>query len=183
MPIEPILPGPPSFTVQQARRAVAALVKAAAPNARVYAEWVLKSQAYLGGDVADLLGDKDKPDAGKVHCWMVGVESFDFVRGPGDQPPVIGGKEIDWLYDLAVWGFFDYAIGTSEATSQDLVDAEVQKVAATLFVNEFLALGPTQGLREVGPLSFPSIDVHPFGEGHDVHVAQGKMRIRIQQTF
>lgn len=181
MPI--VVPEPPSFTVEAARRALKLLIAEAAPKARVYQSWVLKSQAYLGGDVADLYGIED--DAQKVHAWMVGVETFDFVRGAGNEPPAIGGLEIDWLYDLAVWGFFDYKLGTTEADSQDLVDREVQKVAATIFANKWLGLedGPVPGLREVQPLWFPSIDVHPFGDGRDVHVAQGKMRIRIQQTF
>ena len=175
------MPEPPSFSIQDARRQLKLLIEAAAPKARVYRSWVLKSQAYLGGDVADLLGTGD--DANKVHAWMVGIESVDFVRDRDGNLPVVGGKEVDWFYELAVWGFFDYELGTSEEDSLDRVDAETNLVAATIFANEFLGLGPQPGLREVQGLWFPSIDVHPFGEGRDVHVAQGKMRIRIQQTF
>lgn len=179
----PIVPPPPNFAIKAARRQLKVLIEAAAPAARVYATWVLKSQAYLGGDVSDLLGKKDGADKDIVHAWMIGVETLDFVRGRDGEPPVIGGQEIDWIYDLAVWGFFDYKLGTSEASGQDEVDDETSLVAATVFVNKWLGLDPVAGLREVRPLWFPSIDVHPFGEGRDVVVAQGKMQIRIQQTF
>ena len=177
MPI--VVPSAPAFTECDARVAIAEMIKAAAPNATVEHSWVLKTD--LTGGVSALLGKN--ADASKVHAWMIGVESFDFIKNSNGDPPVIGGQQIDWLYSLAVWGFFDYFLGTDTADSAKIVGAETELVAATIFANKWLGLDNPNGLREVKPLAFTSIDVHSFGDGQDVHVAQGTMQIRIMRTI
>lgn len=180
MPI--VVPAPPDFKIGTARRALKDILEAVAPTATVHKSWCFKVDAAgRVADVAALLGKKTTADEDVVHCWMIGIEGDDFVRDSQGNLPVVGGNEIDYLYNLAVWGFFDFMLGTEARDSQDIVEEESELAKATVLANPWLGLDNPAGLREVKPLYFPTIDVHPFPDGRDVHVAQGTMQIRIQR--
>lgn len=160
------------------------MLEAVSANATVHKSWQFKvDSAGRVTNISALLGKKTTTSAEVVHCWMIGVEGDDFVRDGNGNLPVIGGGEADRIYNLAIWGFFDFALGTAERDSQDIVDDETEAAESIVLANAWLGLDNPEGLREVRPLSFPTIDVHPFGDGHDVHVAQGAMQIRIQRNF
>jgi hypothetical protein len=179
-----VVPAPLEFEISDARRALKTMLEAIAPHATVHHSWQFRvDTAGRVTNIAALLGKKQTADEKVVHCWMIGVEGDDYVRDAQNNLPIVGADQIEYLYNLAVWGFFDFALGTSTSDSQDIVDRETELAKAIVVLNlKDLGLDNPVGLREVKPLYFPTIDVHPFGDGRDVHVAQGAMQIRIERT-
>lgn len=166
----------PALPWAHVRKALACCVQKAAPNARVHDVWKLSFDLSKN---AALLKGVEGPDLKKVHAWMVGIAASDFVKGQSGQPTIIGRDGFQWLLTFSVWGFIGYQL----AGSTDVIEAEARKVSATVFMTRGLALKQPQALREVKPLEYASIDVHPFAEGYDVHVAQGRMTVVIDENI
>lgn len=170
--------GDPVLPWSHVRRAIAACVQAAAPNARVHDVWKLGFN--LTKNVA-LLKGVEGVDLAKVHAWIVGIAASDFEKGANGQPTLIGRNGFKWEITFAVWGFIGYQL----AGSTDVIELEARKVSATVFTTRGLALKQpgVQALHQVRPLEYASIDVHPFDEGYDVHVAQGRMSVIIDENL
>ena len=169
-----ILPTYPSPVPKwgEIRRGVKRCIKAGAPTARVYSRWPLK---YDIGQTIKLL--KSTSDE-RIHSWMISVAS----ATPSQYK--IGGHVVEWNITLRIWGFMGYAFGTDDANTQDVIENEAKYIGDILFLNRsHLGLENSEGLSEVGFLVFEDIDVHGFGEGVDVHVAQGSLTFRLSEQL
>ena len=175
MPLpDPIVPaGAPLVSWTKLREAVGRCVAAAAPLARTHNEWKLSFDMTKNVSLLTVLAAN--AHQGEVHSWMVGIANAE------PTPNAIGGAGFEFFIDFAIWGFMGYSLSDGSATLED----EARLVAATLWASKKvgLTLEDPRGLREVHPLRFGSIDVHPFTEGVDVWVAQGSMRTRIEDIF
>jgi len=168
-------------TWEDVRKAIAAITKAAAPDARVHEVWKLSFD--LTKNVA-LLKGLEGPDLSKVHSWMVGVAIAGHATVQSGassipHPTVVGRNAGEWVLTYAVWGF----LGASIADSTRRLEREAAKVSDSIALTRGLALTSPQLLREVGTLDYESLDVHPFEGGYDVHVAQGRLLVRIENGF
>lgn len=185
-----VIPRPPALPFYRVREAIARLIRAVAPAARVNDEWLLKFDltASVAPITVQTVEDAADPrDLSHVHSWMVGVDAIDYVRLENGQVMQVGGGEYDYNVTFAVWGFFDYQlareINGQQVSSQRVAEEEVDLVAAVVAANQTLALDDDTGLRSVGVLSFSPLDVVSFSDGVDVHVAQGSMVVRIERVL
>lgn len=154
------------------RLALKNCIEAVAPNARVYSSWPLK---YDIGETISLL--KSDAENGRVHAWMISISEAE----PIDRKA--GGRNLEWILNVRIWGFLGYQMTHDDATQTEL-ENEAKKVAQIIYLNDkHLGMDDTQGLKKVDMLVFDDIDVHAFGSGSDVHVAQGNLTITISETF
>lgn len=153
------------------RKALRTCILLVAPNARVYSSWPLK---YDIKQTINLL--QSQSDNNKVHCWMISISETD------PEAPKAGGYYLEWEINVRIWGFVGYGFTHDDAT-QSIIEDEVKKITQVLYLNQkHLGMDISEGL-EVGLLKFNDIDVHAFGSGADVHVAQGNMKITIREQF
>lgn len=155
------------------RQGIKLCIQAGAPNAIVYSRWPLK---FSVGDTVELL--KSNRDNDRVHAWIVGVET----ASPADRKA--GGNALEWDLKLRIWGFVGYEYGQDDDTTQDIIENEARLITSILYLNrKNLGMDDIRGLKDVGLLSFTDIDVHGFGSGDDVHVAQGTLSITLSENF
>lgn len=151
------------------RKGLKACIQAVAPTARVYSRWPLK---YDIGQTINLLASSK--DNKRVHAWIIGISRAE------PYSDKIGGYALQWELNVRIWGFVGYVDGADDNSTQDILEEEARKVAQVIFLNQkHLAMNSTAGLKDVGYLIFEDIDVHGFGSGDDVHVAQGNLTIRL----
>lgn len=174
-------PGAAQIGWPAVRKAVAAVIKAASPNARVHDNWKLFFD--LGKTTAMLIVQAENAEKGKIHAWMLQVNSATVPRNASGDVPFVGGGRWDWSLNLDVWGFFDYALSTTAASSQDTFETELELVAAFFQANPQLDDSLGLGLRNVFPLEFAPIELAGFADGRDAHVAQGRLRIDVARTL
>lgn len=153
------------------RLALKDIVQAAAPSARVWSRWALKYD--LEQTVGLLTAQSDQ-----IHSWMLSVD-----RVTTDAPKA-GGGEFEYNLRIRIWGFLEQVMGDDETNSQNDFENEVDDVIAYLQANRLNRLGISESegggyIRDVGFPTFEPIEVHGFGDGIDVHVAQGSLDIRV----
>lgn len=135
----------------------------------VYASWPLK---YDIGETINLISSKD----GKVHAWMISINEAD----PQDRKA--GGYSLEWDLNVRIWGFLGYD-STYSGDTQDTLEKELRKITFITYANaKHFGMANTQGLETDGLISWEDIDVHAFGSGDDVHVAQGSLKVKLK-TF
>jgi hypothetical protein len=171
MPVQPASARQISWS--KIRHGIKDTITLAAPNARVHSRWAL--QFDLESTIAMIRNDSDI-----IHSWMV------MVKKPSADIAKVGGTEYETTLDFKIWGMMGYDYGDDSSNSQDAFEDEVDDVIATLRANSNVknAFGLTnadgvQAIREVIIPSEFDLDVMGFGEGHDVHVAQGILQVRI----
>lgn len=155
------------------RKGIADCIKAAAPTARVHPRWAMR------WDLQSTIAMIKEQSSGKIHSWMVSVKK------PTAEIVKVGGTEYQYTLNIRIWGLMQYDYGTDSSNSQDAFEDEVDDVIATLKANaDANCLGITNStqraaVREVIIPSEFDMDVVGFGEGYDIHVAQGFMDVRI----
>jgi hypothetical protein len=179
MPI--VAPGAAQIAWKDIRKAVAAIIRAASPNARVHDNWKLFFD--LGKTTSGLIVVAENPEKGKIHSWMIQVNNATVPRNPSGDVPFVGGGRWDWSLQLDVWGFYDYALSSTASSSQDIFETELELVGAYFQANPMLDESLGLGLRNVFPLEFAPIELAGFADGRDAHVAQGRMRIDVARTL
>lgn len=157
---------------QDIRVGIKNCIKAVVSNAIVYSSWPLK---YDIGKTINLL--KSDNDSGKVHAWIVGINKAIPYYDKS------GGKGIEWELDVRVWGFLGYAQVYTDST-QHTIESEIRAITKVVMANaKHLGMNNTQGLVTDGLIDWNDIDVHAFGSGADVHVAQGLLKVKIREHF
>lgn len=153
------------------RKALRRCILEVSPNARVYSSWPLK---YDIKQTINLL--QSEAEGNKIHCWMISINKAEPLAEKA------GGYFLKWELNVRIWGFAGYKFDHDD-TTQDLIEREARKISQIIYLNQVhLGMDLAQGL-EVGMLVFEDIDVHAFGSGADVHVAQGNLRITTNETF
>lgn len=142
-----------TYTDQQVREAIEAVVQAAAPNAVIYNWWILGANP---GMWAAML--KSPSDGGRVHGYV-------FTR-VGDVGREVGMRCVEhtWTYDL--WGFHHYATGNKTANTDFDFITELDAIAAGF---DNVAALPAQ-LKRREPLNW-DVDLNVYG-GELLHFAR-----------
>jgi hypothetical protein len=116
----------------------------------------------------------------EIHSWMVTVEEVN----PDVQKT--GGTEYETVLNIKIWGFLSYDYGNDDTNSQDTFEDEVDDVIATLKAQGkapyMFGISSNDGVEAIKDLVLPDsfkLDVMGFGEGYDIHVAQGIIQVRI----
>lgn len=167
-----IVPPPRKISWSRIRLAVAEIIRAAAPSARVWSRWALK---YDMEQTVALIQNQDDI----IHSWMISVYRVE----PNEVKA--GGDEYEYILRVRIWGFLEQQMGDDLTNSQNDFEDEVDDVIAYLRANRKNRFGiaESEGGRYIKDLSglpvFEPIEVHGFGSGVDVHVAQGTMDFRI----
>lgn len=147
-------------------------IKEVVDKAVIYSSWPLK---YDIGQTIKLL--TSKADGGKVHAWMISINRAE----PDDVKA--GGYNLEWELNVRIWGFLGYE-KTYEDTTQDTIEKEVRAITQVLYANrKHLGLNDTSALKNVELITWEDIDVQAFGSGDDVHVAQGNLKITLQEFY
>jgi hypothetical protein len=156
------------------RQGLARLVSYVTPYAKVYDRWPLKFEL---GATAELLKSTSVQDGGRIHAWIIGVQS----AIPNTDR--VGGTAIFWDLTIRVWGFIGYQYGVDSDNPQNTLETECRKLSQIVFMNrDHLTLDNTQALKEVGFLEFPEIEAHGFGRD-DIIVAQGEVMIKLKEVL
>jgi hypothetical protein len=135
------------------RNAIAARIKATAPTAVVIPRDVVNA---LDGTWLSLLED----DNGKVHGWVVTLESMPLTEDRGDSAE----------YDLrfSVWRFLDYDTGDDAANSED--QGSVERAAVVTAFARRSTLPAV--LSNCSPLEFGRTAIRYVGD-KCVHIDEG----------
>lgn len=144
-------------------------IKQVINDAVVYSSWPLK---YDIGQTVRLLTHKD---SGKVHAWMISInraEAKDRAMGKGG---------IIWDLNVRIWGMLGYD-STYSGDTQDTIEKEVRAITQVLVANyNHFGLAETSAFKTTGYVDWTDIDVHGFGDNSDVHVAQGNLKIQLNE--
>lgn len=180
------------FNWKQARTNLAALLTAAAPLAKVHAEWKLEFDpaTSLGKITALLKGLTDHENI--VHSWMIGLAGVEPITGESGDDTYIGGVTSEYYLDFAVWGFFDYkgwlsniaGTGLADSESENAVQAaenESRRVLAYVRANPSLADSGASAIAQ--PFRVENQDIQGFSGGSLVFVVQGALRVRVRESF
>lgn len=144
----------------QIRSTLRTLVQDAAPTAIVFPRWEL---GYNPVEWPGLIRSSNDND--RAHGWVITRRAIDAEKN-GQRCP-----KRDYVY--AVWGFHYYLTGDDATNSEDLFQAEVDAVCATLDTDLKTA---HPELRLIEPIGF-QLDLYGFG-GELLHVAQGRLVVQ-----
>ena len=147
-----------TLTDEQVRAAIAAVIKAAQPDAAVY------SWNALGHRLHEWPAMFRTADDATVHGWIVkrsGVQSE--WKGNG------GRVRQTWAYD--VWGFYGFRPGKSGDNSDEEFAAIIDAVADGIRLSGKLGLDEVEDLQ---PLQYALISTIDCGE-ETLHFAQGRL--------
>ncbi len=148
---------------------------------RVYPNWIYKIDVQtLLGKVTAAMKMTDGNDAGKIHCWTIGIADAKYVKNQQGVPDLIGAFQWKWNIVLDIWGFFSYD-GTKE--QQQAAENEARLISAFLWRNSINIVAGVPGLSRIGPLEFGGVQPTPFSDGSDVIVASGSMPIEISEAM
>lgn len=157
---------------QDLRIAIKGCIEAVAPKANVFSDWPLKYD--IGMTKKLLISTKD---SNKVHAWLISINSAE----PYDEKA--GGYNLHWDLNVRIWGFVGYT-GEHDETVQNTIEEESRAISQIIYLNQkHLGLTDTSALKKVGYLIWDDIDVHAFGSGDDIHVAQGNLSVTLSEGF
>jgi hypothetical protein len=164
MPV--IVPAERKISWSEIRKGIKAVIRAAAPTARVHNRWGLKYD--ITSTISKLISESDP---NKLHAWMIKI------REVTPQQPKVGGGETVYPLIIDVWGFMSYNFGTDESNSQDAFEDECDDVIAYLDANRLDAFGVApekrKYFRDMNIEENWDIDIASFGKGYDVHICKG----------
>jgi hypothetical protein len=157
------------------RRGIKDTIEAAASSdATVHSRWAMR---YSIEDTVAMIQAND--DSENIHSWMLSV------LNPNPDVQKTGGGEFEYTLEIRVWGLLGYDYGDDTTNSQDTFEDEVDDVIATLKANagaNAFGISENDGRDAIKEIIIPSefqMDVMGFGEGLDVHLAQGIIQVRI----
>ncbi len=147
-------------------------IKVVAPTAVVYKSWPLK---YDIPETIRLLQSEAYDNL--VHAWMISINRAE------PYLDKVGGSNLKWKLNIRVWGFVGYQQDHDD-TTQDVMESECRAISQVLYMNrKNLGLSDAEALKELGLITWEDIDVHAFGDGNDVHVAQGDLEVVLSEVF
>lgn len=193
------VPTTSGFEIKYVRKAIRALVQAAAPLASVHAEWKLEFDGEnIPRSTNNLKGIGDHSEF--VHSWMIGLANETPITTEDGVDRYVGGRTSEYILGFAVWGFFEYKgwrgqfIDGAEI-APDSADPEADEEGnATAFaekehraIKAFVRANPrldltTRGI-EARPFALDNADVHGFSNGNRILVMQGSLNVKIKESF
>lgn len=115
-----------------------------------------------------------KTSEDKVHGWMVGTGAIPTIKGANGGYEYHGGRKVNRLVKIIMWGFLDYTLydDEKEQDSLTMIENECERIGDYFAANPKLGLDNANFIREIQPFDVENLDVHSVSEGFDVHIAQ-----------
>lgn len=172
------------------KNSVTAMYTAQSANVipRVHRRWVLSHNI---GESSALLKALEGDYKGKVHCWMIGTESYKRIR-PSRGVDMLGlavngtlkQRQPDVRYIIKqykIWVYLQLDTGDDSSNSENRLISEIEYVSNEL--SNYPKLGLTsEQVQGHGELNFETIDTYKFGE-LQVNVAKGKLDMYLFEQF
>lgn len=189
------------FEIKFVRKAVRDLITAAAPLATVHRDWRLELNDGIGRYTNDLKGKGDH--SGLAHCWMIGVSSEVPITTDTGHDRYVGGYTSEYILNLAVWGFFEWAgwqtvFGNDpQAVAPDSAAPDAVEDSNAIGFSEkehraikgYVRANPNLDLTFVGgnvsafPFRIDDANIHNFSNKKRVLVLQGSLPVRVKESF
>jgi hypothetical protein len=143
------------------------------------------------GENAALLKVETGVDKGKIHGWLVGLQSVTRMRPQpqGDVPNRQGAHRLrnsnpnrrDLLRSYRVWCYHQLMTGDSDDNSENRLALEIEAVADEFSRSPLMGID-NEWLMGNEEIQFSPIDVFNFGESM-ANVAQGTLNVRLQKPL